>query len=145
MNFVWAFTIDGFPQMLRSRWSYIFCKSLMIVLKLISSWGFHFKFVLKFLGFLRGVQKRTMMCMICLVVSAWQKLFSHFQVHLWYYQSRSWFLKGVVQNTKIQMYTFDFVYNISISMFPTRYVFFLKSNARCSVTWGELVTWELIL
>ncbi len=103
LNFVWAFTIDAFPQMLRSWQSDKFCKSLVIVLQLISSWGFHFKFVLTFLDFRRGVWKKTMMCMMCFNVSAWQKSSSHFQVHFWYYQSRLRFLKGVVQNTKIQV------------------------------------------
>jgi hypothetical protein len=39
------------------------------------------------------------------------------------------------------MYTFKFVQNIPISMFPTKYFSFYKSNARCDVTWGELVGW----
>jgi hypothetical protein len=117
LNFVWAFTTYAFPQMLRSWWSNIFYKGLMIVLQLINSQGFHFKFVLKLMGFLGGAWKTTMMCMMCLVVSVWQKLFSHFQVYIRYYQSRLWPLKGVAQNTKIQMYTFEFVQNIPISCF----------------------------
>jgi hypothetical protein len=43
---------------------------------------------------------------------------------------------GIVQNTKIQVYTFKFVQNLPILVFGTKYFSFSKSNAHCGVSWG---------
>jgi len=43
LNFVWAFTIDAFPETLRSYWSNIFVRNSMTMLQLITSLGFSFQ------------------------------------------------------------------------------------------------------